>query len=247
MIRVQRGAAPAGFTAHAADLNARFRAQSKTASAFWSDVRPELRAEAEVLYQAFHGKCAFCESHMAHVAPAQIEHYRPKKHFPEDMFNWENWLLSCGQCNTKKGQRRDFLEPNCDGRRCLLNPAEDDPLDDLHFKNQMIFGDSRRGTETIRITKLSRDALNKKREEWLVIIRLVLQLTAFEETLQQARNFLIWAMQDDAPYAAMTRCYLAERTPILASSLHPIVTFEDVNAEIEALVELDRDRLRNLA
>ena len=135
MIRVARGAAPAGFAGRAADWERRFavgrREHAKlSASAFWSRVRNEIKADAEALRRRFHGKCAFCEAKMEHVANPHIEHYRPKNAVwtvrnpgseREDLVNvrgrtynkdfesgywwltysWDNYLVSCPTCNQK--------------------------------------------------------------------------------------------------------------------------------------------------
>ena len=64
----------------------------------------------ELLRQRFHHKCAYCESHVAHVAPEDVEHYRPKskvKLADGEMVGgywwlamvWDNLLLSCIKCN----------------------------------------------------------------------------------------------------------------------------------------------------
>jgi hypothetical protein len=58
----------------------------------------------------FHSKCAYCESSLATVAPADIEHFRPKKKIKAGSqalmpgyywlaTEWHNLLLSCQFCN----------------------------------------------------------------------------------------------------------------------------------------------------
>lgn len=248
MIRVQKGDPPPGFAARSRKWIARFKAQSETATVFWNHIRRELRDDADFLYHVFHGKCAFCESYMAHVAFAQIEHYKPKRYFSEAVFDWDNWLLSCGVCNTQKGQRRDFLEAHCEGRPCLINPAHDVPADDLHFVRHKIFGDTRRGEYTIDLIQLDRDALNKARELWLLQIDclLLLVLDGSEDVRAQARVYLIWAMQDEAPYTAMTRCYLQQRAPKFATKQREPVYLEDAIAGIRALLGQYQDALEAL-
>ncbi len=64
----------------------------------------------ELLRQRFHHKCAYCESHVAHVAPEDVEHYRPKSKVKLGdgevaggywwlAMAWDNLLLSCIKCN----------------------------------------------------------------------------------------------------------------------------------------------------
>lgn len=63
------------------------------------------------LKSAFNGKCAYCESKILHVAPPDIEHFRPKGEVTEDdthpgywwlAADWENLLLSCRDCNASR-------------------------------------------------------------------------------------------------------------------------------------------------
>lgn len=63
------------------------------------------------LKSAFNGKCAYCESKILHVAPPDIEHFRPKGEVAEDdthpgywwlASDWENLLLSCRDCNASR-------------------------------------------------------------------------------------------------------------------------------------------------
>ena len=70
------------------------------------------------------GKCMYCESTISVVAPEHIEHYRPKKHYPELTFEWSNLGLSCPRCNLNK---KDVFDENC----TYINPYNDSP--DKHF------------------------------------------------------------------------------------------------------------------
>lgn len=93
-------------------------------------------------------RCVYC-----HAGELQaIEHFRPKAHFPEHTFAWENYLYSCEHCNRAK---RDHFcvyypkdgEPDWyrfpakeevpqlvrDRMPALLNPRCEDPLDYLRL------------------------------------------------------------------------------------------------------------------
>lgn len=65
---------------------------------------------ADALSDLFHGKCAYCESHMAAVMPRDIDHFRPKSAVLINgslskpgyywlAAHWENLLPSCAYCN----------------------------------------------------------------------------------------------------------------------------------------------------
>lgn len=61
----------------------------------------------------FHGKCAYCESFYAALAPVDVEHYRPKGRVEGDpahpgywwlAMDWANLLPSCLDCNRRRKQ-----------------------------------------------------------------------------------------------------------------------------------------------
>ncbi len=249
MIYVNRGSEPDGFSERAANWYERFKARRKqdpklTPGKFWSRVRKEVRDDAQSLYEAFHGKCAYCEAKMDHVSASQVEHYRPKKKFSEQMFDWQNWLLSCGRCNQKK-----WLHfPDCDGQPCLLNPSAEDPSNHLNFVGAQVRGKTHRGKETIGLVGLDRSPLEDERTQWLMVINFLLLLFCVPKTSAEARSLLIWAMQADAPYAAMTRCYLRRKTPRLANPElpHPLITLHDPQERIADFVQEHADQLYNL-
>ena len=247
MIRINRGPEPDGFGARAAEWRRRFEAARHrnpdlTATAFWSSVRNQVRSDAQALYTAFHGKCAYCEAKMAHVSAPHVEHYHPKSKFPNQMFDWENWLLSCGCCNDKKWAHF----PDCGGQPCLLDPTVDDPSMHLEFLGSRVVGKTRRGEETIRLVGLDRSPLEDNRALWLMRINLLLLLLCCApEVFEEARELLIWAIQPDAPYAAMTRCYLRQKVPLLANpeTPHQTISLSDPVHRIEVLVRQYADRL----
>lgn len=62
-----------------------------------------------------HGKCAYCESDIRHIAYGDIEHIVPKDVDPSKWFHWDNLTLACDICNTNKGTEVDIVDPyNCD-------------------------------------------------------------------------------------------------------------------------------------
>ncbi|MGB1207209.1 MAG: hypothetical protein ACPG5B_16295 [Chitinophagales bacterium] len=58
--------------------------------------------------------CAFCDKYMGAADSDSIEHFWPKKIFPEFAFSWENLFLSCGGCQkAPKGWKKfqnDWIE-----------------------------------------------------------------------------------------------------------------------------------------
>lgn len=254
MIHVDRGDPPAGFNKKGADLARRFREERNhdptlTASKFWQRVRPELRADAAQLVQRFRNKCAFCEARMEHVQRPHIEHYRPKgrAEFEGRVFDWANWLLSCGRCNESKWQHF----PDCEGTPCLLDPTVDDPADHIAFCRQDVDALTHRGEVTIRLLGLNRTPLTRERASWLVKVGALLLLAACTEEAHvrsDARQLLIWCLQADAPYSAMTRAFLAHEAPKLAQPArpHPRVSEGDGLNRITRLIAEHREETRQL-
>lgn len=86
-------------------------------------------------------RCMYCEDSAGH----QIEHVRPKHHYPERIFDWANMLYACMPCNGPKSARfaivRDAdgveVDLGCPeppvapppGRPLLIDPRTEDPLD----------------------------------------------------------------------------------------------------------------------
>ncbi len=247
MIHVDRGPEPDGFASRADDWRERFKKARQqtpdlTASQFWSRVRSEIRADAQVLYEAFHGKCAYCEAKMAHVSSPQIEHYRPQKKFPDRTFDWNNWFLSCGHCNQKKWVHF----PDCDGQPCLIDPTAEDPSEHLDFLDAYVLAKTNRGEETVDLVDLNRSPLEDERALWLMTINnLLLLYLLVPEISAEARKLLIWAMQADAPYSAMTHGYLHKWVPCLANpeTPHATITLQDPQERIASLKKQFKSQL----
>jgi uncharacterized protein (TIGR02646 family) len=48
----------------------------------------------------FSSLCAYCECE----TKGEIDHFRPKKVFPESVYQWSNWVFACHDCNNCKGE-----------------------------------------------------------------------------------------------------------------------------------------------
>jgi uncharacterized protein (TIGR02646 family) len=103
-------------------------------------------------------RCMYClDSH-----GTDIEHFWPKKPYPERMFRWPNLLLCCAECGRLKGDRF----PLHDGQALLIDPTATDPWQDLDFDPTTgnIFprfdistsAESRKGTATVELLRLDR-------------------------------------------------------------------------------------------
>ena len=59
------------------------------------------RAFHEELRTVFFGLCAYCEE----ICQGEVEHFRPKSRFPEQVYLWSNWVFACHDCNHAKGDK----------------------------------------------------------------------------------------------------------------------------------------------
>ena len=61
-------------------------------------------------------QCAYCET-ISTGSPCTVEHIKPRLDNPESAFDWENFLMSCHNCNTRKNDNYpiDFLDPSESG------------------------------------------------------------------------------------------------------------------------------------
>ena len=80
--------------------------------------------------------CAYCgvfESENGSASNFEIDHYAPKKKFPQLSSNYSNLFYSCGICNRLKG---DYWPAEVDVQQgaVILNPVDFD-LDD-HFDKE---------------------------------------------------------------------------------------------------------------
>jgi len=97
-------------------------------------------------------RCMYCED----SAGSDVEHFRPKVHYPDDTYRWTNLLLICSICNRQKND--DFHES-------ILDPTtHPDILDhlSLSFTNGRLTerNNSERGSITLqRLKRLANDQI----------------------------------------------------------------------------------------
>lgn len=114
-------------------------------------------------------RCMYCSGSEGH----QVEHWRPKARFWEDVFTWNNLLWVCGQCNLAKGEKFDEACPP-------LNPANEDIWRHCYIDefgqlnpvwNPAVNGPDPRGEATIALLELNREALQATRHARLKTLR----------------------------------------------------------------------------
>jgi uncharacterized protein (TIGR02646 family) len=250
MIRVQRGDPPDGFSTRAEGWLETFRIRQLadphlTLTRYWNEIRYQLVLDAETLKQRFLRKCVFCESDVEYCSSLEVEHFYPKSEraYGHRTFDWTNWLVSCSRCNRSKGKRLTVR----DAQPELIDPCIEDPSEHLTFDYGMILSLTDRGRDAIRKVKLDRSPLVKARDRQLMWIdSLILLCFEVPQASADARDLLIWARQDEAPFAAMTRIYLRdlEADLNLPPVNHPRVQIEEPMQRIRALARHYREQGR---
>lgn len=209
MIRLEKTAEPPILTENAAAwtatvLNKLQSGEQPTPSEKARYSHPEIKA---ALVAETHGKCAYCESKLRHVAYGDIEHVVPKSRSAELWFSWANLTLACDVCNTKKSDApvgpEEFVDPY------LVDPE----LEFWHM-GAVIF--ARPGHEAASLTEkllgLNRAELLERRGERLASLMKLLDVV--EGCANPALKLILWQdfcreAASEKEYAALARFVLA--------------------------------------
>ncbi len=79
------------------------------------------------LFNCSHQKCSYCEA-IPIGSSLRVDHFFPKKLYPEMILDWDNLLPSCDNCNTRKSAHDTKNEP-------IINPSIIDPIPYYDFDN----------------------------------------------------------------------------------------------------------------
>ncbi|MGL4551126.1 MAG: hypothetical protein ACRC33_08060 [Gemmataceae bacterium] len=144
-----------------------------------------------------HGKCAFCESNVDHIAYGDVEHYRPKAGYVQRpggplkrpgyfwlAYEWENLLFSCQLCNQRFKQNHFPLRNNrrrirshrssvASEEPIFIDPAAEDPERHISFRDEVAHpvNGRARGRATIDALGLNRDRLREYRKAFIGVVR----------------------------------------------------------------------------
>ncbi len=187
----------------------------------------------EALIDAQYGKCAFCESKVTHVAPGDVEHFRPKKGYRQRKgdplgrpgyywlaYEWSNLLFACEICN-RRHKRNLFPLQNPSQRArshhdnyrrekpLFIHPAEEDPAQFIEFHKHEVVALHPRGAVTIVALGLDRPELDVRREKRYEILESLYDLAILNiPQSEKARRLLEESAQNRSEYAAMARAAL---------------------------------------
>jgi len=158
---------------------------------FKSDIYAATSVKKKLLVKQ-HKKCCFCEAYVAHISYGDVEHFRPKGGYIQDIddqlekpgyywlaYKWENLFLSCTLCNQRFKKNHFPLEDpttRCTNHRAdtlhespiFIDLSLEDPEDFIGFREEIAFGkDDGRGSKSIDILGLNRDDLATHRLKFL--------------------------------------------------------------------------------
>ena len=112
----------------------------KDGSAVWN--KPFIK---EAVEQIAFEKCCYSECRLSEESKyMEIDHFYPKKHFPEKVVEWRNLLPSSKKCNGSKSSHNTLIEP-------IINPCIDNPKEHLYIQNFRFYGKTKKGKTTIDI------------------------------------------------------------------------------------------------
>lgn len=105
----------------------------------------------EVVSDMSFGKCCFSEIRLGEESKyMEIEHFHPKRLYPDEVMEWGNLMPSCKKCNVTKLEHDTLKEP-------IVNPFVDNPKDYLFFKNYRYYSKNKNeiGHRTIDVLGLN--------------------------------------------------------------------------------------------
>lgn len=152
MIKINRLSKPTQLTdAVQKNLTEEFKRDGK--KAVWNK-----KYIKEQLLKMSHGKCCYCECKIGNGArEMHVDHFKPKKVYPDLVVEWENLLPSCSYCNKKKSDHDT-------GKKPIIDSTKDNPKEYLYFKDYRYFSRSldknSKGMRTIDLLNLN-DTIKK--------------------------------------------------------------------------------------
>jgi uncharacterized protein (TIGR02646 family) len=103
----------------------------------------------QALLETSHKKCAYCECDLSKECKyMEVEHFRDKARYPEDVVFWPNLLPSCKRCNVAKGDHDVTVEQ-------IVNPYEVNPKDHFSFRLYRLKAKSALGKRTLDVLDLN--------------------------------------------------------------------------------------------
>lgn len=97
----------------------------------------------EPLLVMTHDKCAYSEIKLNEESKyMEVEHFKHKSQYPDEVVSWGNLLPSCKTCNIAKGTWDVVAEP-------IINPITDNPKDHLYIEYGRFHAKDTKGKNTL--------------------------------------------------------------------------------------------------
>ncbi len=133
------------------------------------------------LLASSHSKCIYCECLLNEESKyMEIDHFRHKDKFPDQVVDWKNLVPSCKKCNTSKGTHNTQAVP-------IVNPFEVDPREHLDFKYYRFVGRDGIGKDTISVVSLN-DLSHHTKPRFRIGEQIYKNVEGLIERLENARN-----------------------------------------------------------
>ncbi|MCI7782046.1 MAG: HNH endonuclease [Parabacteroides sp.] len=172
----------------------------------------------EALLNMSNQKCAYCEGRLDLKSDyMEVEHFRDKKDYPNDVLIWENLLPSCKHCNGHKNSHDVISEP-------IINPFVDFPKEHIFLKSYLYKPKDELGQSTIDVLDLNDSTrlviarctlgteINKRLEERLHEIKTGLTQTGAKKRFKNKMRELMKKCLPDAEYSAVCSTELISST-----------------------------------
>ncbi|HDS4100007.1 TPA: hypothetical protein ACKRC9_001769 [Proteus mirabilis] len=117
------------------------------------------------LLESSHDKCAYCECDVSEESKyMEVEHFKCKILYPNEVVLWSNLLPSCKRCNGIKGDHDVCLNP-------IINPYIDEPNKHLKVRFARFRPIDDLGKETIDVLQLNdHQRLARKRAKLVIAL-----------------------------------------------------------------------------
>ena len=188
----------------------------------------------EALKKAQHDKCFLCESKITHISHGDVEHFRPKAAYRQNVgdkphkpgyywlaYEWGNLFLACQICNQvfKKNlfplanptERATSHRKRINREKPLfVDPSTEDPEKFISFRGEVPFplNNNPRAKATIEGLGLKRQRLNERRLERYECLKMLYHIAYILPPIVEstvAKERLDKAVEDDSEYASMAR------------------------------------------
>ena len=234
MIKLTLPPEPPELTANEATLTTRYKA---TGESVW---KQEYITEA--LLKMSGGKCAYSEQPLNTQSNyMEVEHFRHKKMYPDDVVRWGNLLPSCKKCNTTKGEWDVEKEP-------IVNPLVDEPSEHLMVQAFRYYAKTPKGQNTIKAV-----ALNDRQHFVTPRAKIAMKIADSLEELsdhigelkqrhrqkiiaETIKSYLKECAMPDSPYSAVIATFLLhdwKNYPVMKQQLQSLNMWEEEFAAIE--------------